>query len=128
MHASARGRPDVLHGPLGAKFFVPLLLLYHNPNVLSLLCTHGTLSMPCACTSLLSTFSLVSFSLFSFFDFFPFLGQSSTPPPPPSLPLSGIGEEELAPRGSLGGGVELERLSMPLLLLLLVPLAGRQVL
>ena len=41
MQPSAWGRPNVLHRMLGAKLLVPLLLLYHNPNVSSALYSHG---------------------------------------------------------------------------------------
>ena len=77
--------------------------------------------------SLLSPFSLSSFALFSFLDFFSFLKHSSAPLLL-SPPLFGTGEEELAVRGSLGGGggQELEVLSLPLVLLL-VPMAGLHV-
>ena len=84
--------------------------------------------MPCPDMSLLSPFPIMSLSLLSFFDFFSFLGRSSSPPTLSPHP-SGTGEEELVGRGSLGrGGARMEVLSLPMLLLLMVPLARMQVL
>ena len=102
---------------------VPLLLLYHSPNVSSLLCTDG---LPCH--SLCWLVPLVTLFPPLRFRFFFLFWALIRPAPPFPAPFGhrgrGVGSKGVAG----GGGLELDLLLLPLLLLLLVPLSGLQVL